>query len=805
MWQLSYGVSNKATAVLFSFLHHFLQLISKCSKQISGIVYPQTFKTAQRMIDFNCPSFEQFVVCPKCDAVYSFSDCVINESGQEMSGACRHVEYPHHTQAHFRKACGEKLLTLKKNKRKRSLKPKKLYCYQNLKDAIHGLINRPNFLEKCDKWRERVTEDDLLTDIYDGRIWKQFQKFDGKEFLALPNNFAVGLGCDWFQPYKHVSYSVGVLYLVLFNLPREERFKMENIILVGIIPGPSESKKTMNSYLGPFVRDMLEFWEGENIWHEFSQTFVTIRMALVCVMCDIPAARKVCGFAGHSAVHGCSKCYKEFQAGLLDYKLDYSGYDRDSWKLRNDNEYKIQYLKASTKAMRTSLVSQYGVRYSLLIQLPYFDIVRMHVVDPMHNLLLGTPKHMMNIWTQDNIISKTELNNISKVAALINVPRCIGRIPSKIASSFSGFSADQWKNWTLIYSAICLKDKLERNHLQCWLVYVRACSILVSRSISKLCLDAADQYLLQFCKVFQRLYGAQHCTINMHLHLHLKEIVLDYGPVYSFWCFSFERLNGILGDYFTNNHNIEVQFMKKFLMHQRAMTVRLPMEYDFLLGMCREKDTSGSLHIGGSNFEDSIILRRKLALSSVAMLKELDFSVPTTSMGVLLPPFHTKFMAPEMIEQLSRVYSHLYSDFDPLAVVYTSSSRASVAGQIIHSVLARTDKGSVISANWPNMQIESQANEDCMQFGVVQCFLEHTITIHQKNSRKHIFALVKWAKLHPQQYWFGQSATVCEQPSIYSYIPLQRIVSVCAHANIELNLDGMLENVFVVIPCIAML
>ena len=214
--------------------------------------------------------------------------------------------------------------------------------------------------------------------------------------------------------------------------------------------------------------------------------------------------------------------------------------------------------------MRTSLVSQYGVRYSLLIQLPYFNIVRLHVVDPMHNLLLGTPKHMMNIWTQDNIISKTELNNISKVAALINVPRCIGRIPSKIASSFSGFSADQWKNWTLIYSAICLKDKLETNHLQCWLVYVRACSILVSRSISKLCLDAADQYLLQFCKVFQRLYGAQHCTINMHLHLHLKEIVLDYGPVYSFWCFSFERLNGILGDYFTNNHNIEVQFMKNF-------------------------------------------------------------------------------------------------------------------------------------------------------------------------------------------------------------------------------------------------
>ena len=51
---------------------------------------------------------------------------------------------------------------------------------------------------------------------------------------------------------------------------------------------------------------------------------------------------------------------------------------------------------------------------------------------------------------------------------------------------------------------------------------------------TKFALDAADQYLLQFCKLFHTLYGAQHCTVNMHLHLHL---ILDYGPVYSFWSF----------------------------------------------------------------------------------------------------------------------------------------------------------------------------------------------------------------------------------------------------------------------------
>ena len=62
---------------------------------------------------------------------------------------------------------------------------------------------------------------------------------------------------------------------------------------------------------------MLEFLEGDKIWHEISQKFVTIKMALISVMCDIPAARKICGFAGHSAVHGCSKCLKKFKHGYL--------------------------------------------------------------------------------------------------------------------------------------------------------------------------------------------------------------------------------------------------------------------------------------------------------------------------------------------------------------------------------------------------------------------------------------------------------------------------------------------------------
>ena len=48
------------------------------------------------------------------------------------------------------------------------------------------------------------------------------------------------LNIDWFNPYKHSPYTVGAIYLVVLNLPRSEHFKIENLLLVGLIPGPSE-------------------------------------------------------------------------------------------------------------------------------------------------------------------------------------------------------------------------------------------------------------------------------------------------------------------------------------------------------------------------------------------------------------------------------------------------------------------------------------------------------------------------------------------------------------------------------------
>ena len=75
---------------------------------------------------------------------------------------------------------------------------------------------------------------------------------------------------------------------------------------------------------------------------------------------------------------------------------------------------------------------------------------------------------------------------------------------------------------------------------------------------------------MEFCKKFERLYGKDLVTPNMYLHGHLKECLLDYGPFHSFWCFSLERFNGVLGSFHTNNHSVEIQLMRKFLSQTKV-------------------------------------------------------------------------------------------------------------------------------------------------------------------------------------------------------------------------------------------
>lgn len=137
-----------------------------------------------------------------------------------------------------------------------------------------------------------------------------------------------------------------------------------------------------------------------------------------------------------------------------------------------------------------------GVRYSVLLSLPYFDPVRFTVIDPMHNLYLGSGKHVFKVWLDRNLITLKDLEHFEEKMKLFKVPASAGRLPLNISSSHGGFTANQWSNWILIFSSILLKGVLPNEHLLCWLLFVRACSLLKPRFIEKRHINEADLFLL---------------------------------------------------------------------------------------------------------------------------------------------------------------------------------------------------------------------------------------------------------------------------------------------------------------------
>ena len=222
-------------------------------------------------------------------------------------------------------------------------------------------------------------------------------------------------------------------------------------------------------------------------------------------------------------------------------KPDYSGFNPDTWPRSSIVEHgtkPLEWKHGKTLSARHKIEQEYGARFTELLHLPYFDTVRFSVVDPMHNVLLGTTKLMVTLWREHGLLSPSDFSHIQVHVDRFITPPDVGRIPNKISSGFSSFTADQWENWAVIYS---LKPLLPVSHYENWAKFVQACLLLSSRAISVENVSCLQSLLINFCRIIERLYGSSYCIPNLHLHCHLHECINDFGPANAFWLFACER------------------------------------------------------------------------------------------------------------------------------------------------------------------------------------------------------------------------------------------------------------------------
>jgi len=143
-----------------------------------------------------------------------------------------------------------------------------------------------------------------MCDIYDGLVYNEFKYVDGSLYFSNRRNIGLMLNFDFFNPFKNSKYSLGILYAVIVNLPRKVRFLWENVLVLAIIPGPEEPKKTINSFLEPLVDELLKCWSPGIKLVEIDGLDALYRFALICISSDLPAIRKCGGFLSHNARKG---------------------------------------------------------------------------------------------------------------------------------------------------------------------------------------------------------------------------------------------------------------------------------------------------------------------------------------------------------------------------------------------------------------------------------------------------------------------------------------------------------------------
>lgn len=404
------------------------------------------------------------------------------------------------------------------------------------------------------------------------------------------------------------------------------------------------------------------------------------------------------------------------------------------------------------------------------------------------------------------------MDELQRRVDAINVPPHIGRIPTKISSGFPGFTAEQWKSWTVIYSPVVLRDILPDDHYQMLAHFSLACSLLCRPFITRSEINRGDEALMQFCEAFQWIFGHSKVTPNMHLHGHLRDCLFNMGPVYSFWCFSFERYNGILENMQKNWISPEIQFMKKFVMLQALSVVDLPSSVSKDILRCYNE-----MNKGHNAFTEHVtVIDSKILLSHERNI----FCHPNRICSLKLPcheliqPVGEKLFTANTRDLLYKVYMILY---DPSSIIhipmkYEEVYQVQAFNKLYSSLKSRSCRSAGIAAFWPGPIGHVICNhtpvEEDVRIGVVDYYLQHVPKLHSiegvVEEQPHLFAKVKWFQEHPRKFWIKIGTTIAanlfDQETETSLIPFSRILSTCALVSNSLSLDFGEDKVTIGIP-----
>nr|XP_020441759.1 uncharacterized protein LOC109951534 [Monopterus albus] len=147
----------------------------------------------------------------------------------------------------------------------------------------------------------------------------------------------------------------------------------------------------------------------------------------------------------------------------------------------------------------------------------------------------------------------------------IKPPVEITRTPRSL-SERKFWKASEWRAFLLFYALPILKGILPVRFWNNLFLLVFSIYTLLQDTIKTRSILMAEVALKKFVIEFQRLYGKNHMTFNIHLLTHVTQSVKHWGPLWATSTFPFESNMGTLLKYFHGTQYVPSQIARKFLM-----------------------------------------------------------------------------------------------------------------------------------------------------------------------------------------------------------------------------------------------
>ena len=409
-----YHVPRRGAAVLLAGMRSILKSEISLGSLASEI--PTDPRRLLTMYDLD-PVTRTYICCPSCYSLYPHEvltskkrkapasfDWPSHASGDNIGDVRLGAPtYCTHRRVRKGEACGEALFDKVVINGKNFVAPRCKYEAQDLKQWIGRLLSRPLVEEEISKAFRRPRKE-YMEDMWDAGHLSRVLLTKGERFLPGPADeirLALSFSMDSFNPYhmKEAKQTVSstAIWLILLNLPSHLRYRPENMFLAGIIPGPKKpSLSDINHSIKLLVDVLLEFFKP-GVWYSRTARLsqgCRVRAILVPVVSDMLAARQAGGFASPTATNFCTCCSLKIQ--------DIENLDKSTWPERDVVEH-IQHAKcwreAETLEEQDALFKSNGIRWSPLLDLPYWNPILFTAIEPMHVFDVGLfQNHCRHVW-----------------------------------------------------------------------------------------------------------------------------------------------------------------------------------------------------------------------------------------------------------------------------------------------------------------------------------------------------------------------------------------------------------------------